>query len=342
MEHIFFKPEEPVLRLLDQRYLPEREEWFEARNLEDIIYSLQEMVVRGAPAIGITAAYGCCLLLKEVEAYADWQEKLLKGLNLLKAARPTAVNLTWAVDFMSKKWEEKKELSASELYGLWVQEALALHRLDIEINRKMGSWGAKLLEDGDVVMTHCNAGSLATGGFGTALGVIRAAIEAGKKITVIANETRPFLQGARLTAYELQKDNIEVIVACDNACGFLMQRGKVSKVIVGADRITSKGDVANKIGTYSVAVLAKKHNIPFYVAAPLYTIDPYTVKGEDIPIEERKQEEVTHIQGKRITPAGVKVFNYAFDVTPAELVSGIITEEGVFSYPYDFSFLKNR
>ena len=167
------------MRLLDQRYLPEREEWFEARNLEDVIYSLQEMVVRGAPAIGITAAYGCCLLLKEVEAYADWQEKLLKGLNLLKAARPTAVNLTWAVDFMSKKWEEKKELSASELYGLWVQEALALHRLDIEINRKMGSWGAKLLEDGDVVMTHCNAGSLATGGFGTALGVIRAAIEAG-------------------------------------------------------------------------------------------------------------------------------------------------------------------
>lgn len=339
MEHIHFDPQ-GILKLLDQRYLPEEEKWFEARNLEEVIYALQEMVVRGAPAIGITAAYGCCLCLKELKDEAHWSDKLKSSLEKLKKARPTAVNLVWAVNFMQEKWQQSLDISPLELYELWVQEALSLHRLDIEINRKMGFLGAELLQDGDVVMTHCNAGSLATGGFGTALGVIRAAIEQGKQITVIANETRPFLQGARLTAYELSKDNIKVKVACDNACGFLMQQGKVNKVIVGADRITLRGDVANKIGTYTVAVLAKRHNIPFYVAAPLYTIDPYTEKGEDIPIEQRKAEEVTHIKGKQITPEGIEVFNYAFDITPAELVSAIITEKKVFNYPYDFGFLK--
>ncbi|MDQ7031631.1 MAG: S-methyl-5-thioribose-1-phosphate isomerase [Desulfonauticus sp.] len=335
MKHIVFDADRSVLKLLDQRLLPEQEKWFECHKLEDVIFALQQMVIRGAPAIGITAAYGCCILLKEVQCHRDWKSKLEQGLKILSQARPTAVNLSWAVKKMQDRMKDV-EVSPKELYEIWAKDALEIHRQDIEMNKKMGRLGADLLDDKDVVMTHCNAGALATGGYGTALGVIRAAIEQGKQITVIANETRPFLQGARLTAYELQKDDIPVKVACDNACAFLMKNQLVNKVIVGADRIVANGDVANKIGTYGVAILAREHNIPFYVAAPFSTIDIGLSKGEDIPIEERCPQEVTHIENKQITPQGVEVFNYAFDITPANLISAIITEKKVFYFPYDF------
>ena len=336
MNHIVFDEEKKHLKLLDQRYLPLKEEWFVCARLDDVIYALREMVVRGAPAIGVTAAFGCYLLAQEVSDKAQWMSGIEAGLKKLSSARPTAVNLAWAVEWMRKKWEDQNVSSAQELAKLWLDEAQKLLLKDIEINKKMGQFGAELLEDGDVVMTHCNAGSLATGGYGTALGVIRAAIEAGKKIEVIANETRPFLQGARLTAYELKQDGIPVKVACDNAAALLMRKGLVHRVIVGADRIARNGDVANKIGTYGVALLARAHNIPFYVAAPMSTIDPDTPTGEDIPIEERPASEVTHINGQPVVPPGVEVFNYAFDITPAGLISAIITEEGIFRSPYCF------
>ncbi|WP_457570475.1 S-methyl-5-thioribose-1-phosphate isomerase [Desulfovulcanus sp.] len=336
MNHIYFDPEKKALVLLDQRYLPLKEEWFVCAGLNDVIYALKEMVVRGAPAIGVTAAFGCYLLAREAVNVGEWKTKIDQGLKRLSQARPTAVNLVWAVEFMRTAWAKSKIDSPGDLARLWLDLAQKILSKDISINKKMGQFGAELLEDGDVVMTHCNAGSLATGGYGTALGVIRAAIEAGKKIEVIANETRPFLQGARLTAYELKQDGIPVKVACDNAAALLMRKGLVHKVIVGADRIARNGDVANKIGTYGVALLAKAHNIPFYVAAPMSTIDPDTPTGEDIPIEERPASEVTHINGKPVVPPGVEVFNYAFDITPNELISGIITERGVFRPPYCF------
>jgi methylthioribose-1-phosphate isomerase len=336
MNHIYFDPEKNALVLLDQRCLPLKEEWFLCTNLEDVIYALKEMVVRGAPAIGVTAAFGCYLLAREAAAAGDWKAKIDQGLNELSQARPTAVNLVWAVDFMRSSWEKSQTNSPVELAHLWLELARKILAEDISINRKMGQFGAELLHDGDVVMTHCNAGSLATGGYGTALGVIRAAIEAGKKIEVIANETRPFLQGARLTAYELKQDGIPVKVACDNAAALLMRKGLVNKVIVGADRIARNGDVANKIGTYGVALLAKAHNIPFYVAAPMSTIDPKTPTGDDITIEKRPASEVTHINGQAVVPPGVEVFNFAFDITPNELISAIITEKGVFRPPYSF------
>jgi len=336
MNHIYFDSEKNALVLLDQRYLPLKEEWFLCTSLEDVIYALKEMVVRGAPAIGVTAAFGCYLLAREAAAAGEWKAKIDQGLNELSQARPTAVNLVWAVDFMRSAWAKSQIDSPVELAHLWLELARKILAEDISINKKMGQFGAELLCDGDVVMTHCNAGSLATGGYGTALGVIRAAIEAGKKIEVIANETRPFLQGARLTAYELKQDGIPVKVACDNAAALLMRKGLVHKVIVGADRIARNGDVANKIGTYGVALLAKAHNIPFYVAAPMSTIDPKTPTGDDIPIEERPASEVTHINGQAVVPPGVEVFNFAFDITPNELISAIITEKGVFRPPYSF------
>jgi len=336
MEHIVFDPNIPVLRLLDQRFLPLEEKWFDCRNLEDVIYSLQQMVVRGAPAIGVVAAYGCCLLIKELFADSNWEKNLSKGLEKLAQARPTAVNLKWAVSQMQTSLNQLAEKSPALIYNHWVEQAKTLHEQDIFINKQIGKIGAEVLRDGDTVMTHCNAGALATGGYGTALGVIRAAVEQGKKIKVIANETRPFLQGARLTCYELLQDQIDVELACDNACGFLMQKGVVDKVIVGADRIAANGDVANKIGTYAVAVLAKEHNLPFYVAAPFSTIDPKTLSGQDIPIEQRPEQEVLEINQKRIAPQGVKAINFAFDCTPARLITGIITEKGLYSYPYDF------
>lgn len=326
--HIQFKPEMDELRLLDQRLLPGREEWFVCRDMADVIYSLKEMVIRGAPAIGVTAAYGCCLAAAGADPQnPDWKRHVDEELTALANARPTAVNLSWAVNVMRKIWQ--KHMSLEELRRAWTRQAIALHRQDEADNRAMGAHGAALLADGSTVMTHCNAGALATGAYGTALGVIRAAVDAGKRIQVLANETRPFLQGARLTAYELAQDKIPVTICCDNAVGLLMGRGMVQAVVVGADRVAANGDTANKIGTYTVAVLARRHGVPFYVAAPFSTIDFAASSGADIPIEERTSREVTHIQDRMITPEGVSVLNFAFDVTPAELITAIITEKGV-------------
>lgn len=335
-DHIRFDAEGTTLLLLDQRKLPLVEETFSCRTVEDVIYALQTMVVRGAPAIGVSAAYGCRIALKQaMAAGAYWRNELERLLSMLAQARPTAVNLAWAVRVM-------REAGASvydprELADIWLALARKIHAEDIAMNKAMGRFGGALLADGDTVMTHCNAGALATAGYGTALGVIRGAVDMGKKISVIANETRPFLQGARLTAYELRKDSIPVTVACDNACSLLMQRGLVSKVVVGADRIVANGDVANKIGTSGVAILARHYGIPFYVAAPSSTFDLATPEGSLIPIEDRTPLEVTHVGATQITPDGVPVFNYAFDVTDHSLITGIITERGVLSPPYTSS-----
>lgn len=331
--HIRFDLEKDILHLLDQRVLPEREEYFPCRNTDDVVTALKEMVVRGAPAIGVTAAWGCSLALREAGTGPEWERRLEAALSRLEGARPTAVNLAWAVRRMRALWRTAG-VDAGALRDLWRREAAAIQREDVACNRALGRFGAACIKDGDTVMTHCNAGALATAGYGTALGVVRAAWEEGKKISVIANETRPFLQGARLTAYELAREGIPVAVACDNACGLLMRRGMVQCVVTGADRIAANGDAANKIGTYSVALLAREHGIPFYIAAPLSTIDRDAPNGDAIPIEERPAAEVAHIGPARITPEGVPVYNYAFDVTPAALIHGIITEKGVLRPPY--------
>jgi methylthioribose-1-phosphate isomerase len=335
-DHIRFDAEACALLLLDQRKLPLVEETFACRTVEDVIYALQTMVVRGAPAIGVTAAYGCRIALKQaLAAGAYWANELGRLLGLLAQARPTAVNLAWAVGEMRAAAAGVADPGA--LADVWLALARKIHADDIAMNRAMGHFGGELLDDGDTVMTHCNAGALATAGYGTALGVIRGAVDMGKKISVIANETRPFLQGARLTAYELHKDGIPVTVACDNACSLLMQRGLVQKVVGGADRIVANGDVANKIGTSGVAILARHYGIPFYVAAPSSTFDLATPHGGLIPIEDRTPLEVTHVGPTQITPDGVPVFNYAFDVTDNALITGIVTERGVLYPPYTTS-----
>lgn len=335
-EHIQFSEIKQALLLLDQRILPGREEYFTCADTEDVIYALQTMVVRGAPAIGVTAAYGCWLALRQAMAQAGpgWRVRLDELLRGLENARPTAVNLRWAVELMRAEAKAAGDIGPDALSERWLAKAKAVHAEDIEINKAMGRFGAAAIDDGDTVMTHCNAGALATAGYGTALGVVRAAVEQGKRIKVIANETRPFLQGARLTAYELAKDGIDVTVACDNAVGHLMKKGMVQKVVVGADRIAANGDAANKIGTYTVALAAKAHGVPFYVAAPASTFDLRIRSGDQIPIENRTPREVTHIGDHQITPEGVPVLNYAFDVTPAELIAGIATEKGLLRAPY--------
>ncbi len=340
--HIQFHTANNTLVLLDQRYLPGREDFFSCQSLADIIYALREMVVRGAPAIGVTAAWGCVIAALETARLnpAGWEQALEERLSALSNARPTAVNLAWAVARMRTLWQQKQGISLAELTELWRREAASMHAQDIAINKRMGEHGAAVIAEGDTILTHCNAGALATAGFGTALGVIYAAHAQKKNIRVIADETRPFLQGARLTAYELQLAGVPVTVACDNACAFLMQRGMVQKVVVGADRIAANGDAANKIGTYGVALLAKAHNIPFYVAAPLSTIDRATKTGEQIPIEERPAREVSHVGETALVPQGVPVYNFAFDVTPAHLIAGIITEAGVLTAPYEESIPK--
>ncbi len=339
MQHIIYDEGQEALLLLDQRLLPGREEVFPCRNSGDVVTALKEMVVRGAPAIGVAAAWGCVLAaLETAEAEAGGElfdrHARLEGLvERIASARPTAVNLRGAVDRLRALRTPEMPLAA--LIRLWKKEAAALQREDIEANKAMGAVGAALLPPGARVMTHCNAGALATAGWGTALGVIRSAWEKDKNLSVIANETRPFLQGARLTAWELARDGIPVRVACDNACALLMARGMVDCVVVGADRIAVNGDTANKIGTYGVALLAREHGVPFYAAAPCSTIDIRTPEGSSIPIEERDPREVTHVGDCRITPEGVEVFNFAFDVTPARLIDAIITERGVLRPPYD-------
>lgn len=333
-DHIQFDAHSLTLDLLDQRVLPEREERVLCRTPEDVITALQNMTVRGAPAIGVTAAFGCALAVARCTDAAAWQSQLDADLAALAAARPTAVNLRWAVERMQRVRAAAASASRAELLGLFIEAAFSMQREDVAACKTLGRHGADCIQDNDTVLTHCNAGALATAGYGTALGVIRAAIEQGKRVRVIANETRPFLQGARLTAWELAVDNIPVTVACDNACPLLMQKGLVQCVVVGADRIAANGDTANKIGTFGVALAAKNFNVPFYVAAPLSTIDVATAAGTAIPIEERPAEEVIFCGDRRISPVNVPVYNFAFDVTPANLVSGIITEYGVLRPPF--------
>jgi methylthioribose-1-phosphate isomerase len=317
--------------LLDQRLLPVEETWLEYTDYRDIAEAIRTMVVRGAPAIGVTAAFGAALGARQIEA-ADFDgffAEFESVCALLGATRPTAVNLFWALERMQECARANRSLPLAELKARLLAEALEMAAEDERINRAMGGHGAALIADGARVLTHCNAGALATAGYGTALGVIRAAVEAGKKVAVLADETRPWLQGARLTAWELQRDNIPVTLICDNMAGYLMSQGEIDCVIVGADRIAANGDTANKIGTYTVAVLAKEHGLPFYVAAPISTIDLSLESGAQIPIEERDRREVTHSGERQLAPAGVAVRNPAFDVTPARLISAIITERGL-------------
>jgi len=323
--------------MLDQRLLPTEEKWLMLRTYNDVAAGIKDMVVRGAPAIGVSAAYGIALGAKQFVGtnVDDLEEELEYISDVLAKTRPTAVNLFWAIDRMKRTFQKAKSegRSVSEIKQILLEDSKAIHEEDIESQRLIAQFGGELLQDNSTVLTHCNAGALATGGvWGTALGVIRGAVDQGKHIAVIADETRPYLQGARLTAWELMQDNIPVTLITDNMAGSLMCQGKINLCIVGADRIAANGDVANKIGTYSVAVLAKAHGIPFYVAAPYSTIDLQTKSGADIPIEQRNAQEVTTIHGSRpVAPTGVSVYNPAFDVTPAALITGIITERGVFT-----------
>lgn len=328
------------LDLLDQRLLPERVFYATCRDPRDVARAIADMVVRGAPAIGIAAGYGLVLGAKQAARSAKGDDSFCASLremsDFLKAARPTAVNLTWAVDrVLSRGMAALSQGGVTEALAVMEREAVAIHREDVEGNVAIGRHGAALIRPGSRVLTHCNAGALATGGFGTALGVVRRAWKDGKIRMVYADETRPFLQGARLTAWELMQDGIPVTLIVDSAAGYLMSRGSVDAVIVGADRIARNGDVANKIGTYSLACLAAKHGIPFYVAAPFSTVDLATSSGGRIPIEERNEDEVRTVMGKGIAPENVKVWNPAFDVTPAELVTAIITEKGVTTPPFE-------
>ncbi len=335
--HIRYDMASNQLLLLDQKALPLVETTVACSTMDDVIGCIRDLTVRGAPAIGVAAAWGAVLAAREAAALppcSDWRAFVNAALDRLAIARPTAVNLAWAVDRMRRVMRDANPSCAKDIVLAWEREAAAVQDEDTASNRAIGNFGADLLDGGDTVLTHCNAGALATAGFGTALGVIRAAIGQGKALSVIADETRPILQGARLTAYELAKDCFPVKGACDNAAGLLMRKGLVDKVIVGADRIAANGDVANKIGTYSVAVLAKEHSIPFYVAAPFSTVDVGTPNGEAIPIEERGTGEVAYFGGVRTMPEGVEAYNFAFDVTPARLITGIITEKGVLWPPY--------
>ena len=317
--------------MLDQRLLPTREVYRVYTDHRDVARAIKDMVVRGAPAIGVAAAMGIALGARTLRG--DVGRGFDRLCRTFAATRPTAVNLFWAIERMRRVFTRHRHRSPDTLRMLLEREALAIHDEDVAVNQRLGRHGAALLEDGATVLTHCNAGALATAGYGTALAVVRAAVEAGKRIQVISCETRPFLQGARLTAWELKKDRIPVTLITDNMAGHFMQRGRVSCVVVGTDRTAANGDVANKIGTYTLAVLAHRHAIPFYVAAPTSSVDLACRSGDDIPIEERPSREVTHVLDRQIAPSGVRVANPAFDVTPNELVTAIITESGVARQP---------
>ncbi|HKO62866.1 MAG TPA: S-methyl-5-thioribose-1-phosphate isomerase [Pyrinomonadaceae bacterium] len=327
------------IRMLDQRLLPREEKYLTLRSYEDVAEAIKKMVVRGAPAIGVSAAMGLALGASQSVgmSVSDLRDDFDYMCQVMSQTRPTAVNLFWAIERMRArlKREEATTNDVGEIKARLVDEALSIFKEDIAANRAIGRHGAELIPDNSTVLTHCNAGALATAGdYGTALGVIRGARDAGKRIAVIADETRPFLQGLRLTAWELAKDDIPVTVITDNMAGHVMKSGKVNVVVVGADRIAANGDAANKIGTYMVAVLANKHDIPFYVAAPISTLDLTINTGQDIPIEERDQKEVTHIGDTQLAPDGIGVHNPAFDVTPNELITAIITDKGVARPPY--------
>ena len=338
--------ENGAVRLIDQRLLPTDEVTVECTDYRQVAEAIRNMTVRGAPAIGVTAAGGLALGAISLKAQTpdEFRREFHEICDVMGATRPTAVNLFWAIDRMKKAVQDVGFADVGEMKKALRNEADKILKEDLEINERMGKNGAGLLEDGDVVLTHCNAGALATAGnYGTALGVIKAAHLEGKKISVFADETRPFLQGARLTAWEMKKEGIGVTLITDNMAGHCMKKGMIDKVVVGSDRIAKNGDVANKIGTYSVAVLAKTHGIPFYVVAPISTIDFNITDGERIPIEERDVREVSHIGGRRIAPDGIDIFNPAFDVTPNEYVEAIVTEKVVARRPYTESLerLKN-
>ena len=327
------------VRFLDQTKLPTQEVYVTCKSYQEVAEAIRSMVVRGAPAIGVAAAMGIALGVRDSAAknVAELQAEFEKISKVIGETRPTAVNLFWAIERMRKLLRSKLALPIAEIKQKFVAEAQSMYLEDIAANQAMGKHGAVLMPVSGGVLTHCNAGALATCGYGTALGVVRAAIEQGKQIRVFADETRPFLQGSRLTAWVLNKDGIPTTVISDSMAGAMMQQGKINAVIVGADRIAANGDVANKIGTYTIAILAKEHGIPFYVAAPWSTVDLKTPSGEQIPIEQRAAREVTHMAGTAITPEGIAVENPAFDVTPHRYVAAIITERGVARAPFSES-----
>src|SRR5262245_8520913 len=333
--------EDDVVVMIDQRKLPSQEIYIRCKTATEVAKAIKTMVIRGAPAIGVAAAMGLALGMRRSKATGTKQftTEFQRLCDLMAGTRPTAVNLFWAIERMKQAFAEAAQdgRSVDEIRERLVVEAQRIHDEDLESCRAMGAHGATLVPDAARILTHCNAGALATAGYGTALGVIRAAAEQGKRVAVMADETRPFLQGARLTAWELVKDGIETTVITDNMAGAMMRLGTVDLVVVGADRIAANGDVANKIGTYAVAVLAREHDIPFYVAAPRSTIDLDTPDGNGIPIEERNAREVTHVGPSRLTPEGARVRNPAFDVTPAKYVTAIITERGIARPPYSES-----
>jgi methylthioribose-1-phosphate isomerase len=331
---IFWKDDAIVM--IDQKALPHEERVLRFTDYKDVIAAIKDLTIRGAPAIGVAAAMGIALGALHLTASSKEYFKIAfhEICDQFSRTRPTARNLFWAIERMKKTFDEAISGSPDKIKRVLVEEAMRICEEDIAINEKIGITGRSLIQDGDQILTHCNAGALATAGCGTALGVVRAAWEEGKKIHVFVDETRPVLQGARLTAWELMKEKIPATLIADNMAGFLMKQGKISNVIVGADRIAANGDVANKIGTYSLAILAKEHNIPFYVAAPLSTIDVSLRNGDEIPIEERNAEEITTIRGIRVAPEGVHVYNPAFDVTPNRYITAIITEAGVVFPPY--------
>jgi methylthioribose-1-phosphate isomerase len=322
--------------MIDQRLLPQRYEVLVCRNYHELADAIRDMAVRGAPAIGAAAAFGVALCATQSEATEPDQllAELQEAAREIGETRPTAVNLFWALHRMRAKAESLRDRPAAEIIGSLVAEAQAIADEDVETNRRMGHFGAELLHDGDAILTHCNAGRLATVDYGTALGVVRAAVEQGKCIHVYADETRPRSQGARLTAWELMQDGIPVTLIADNAAGYFLRTGKIQAVIVGADRIAANGDVVNKVGTYHVAVVARENNVPFYAVAPTSTIDMNTSDGDSVPIEERSSAEVTHVEGMCVAPEGVVVANPAFDVTPHRYVSAIVTERGIAWPPF--------
>lgn len=329
VETIEWTPEGVIM--IDQTRLPRETVYVTCRTYREVADAIRNMIIRGAPAIGVAAAMGVALGALQSQ---DLERDMPVICETLAKTRPTAVNLFWAIDRMKRLYAGIRHFAIDEIRQRLVAEAQQIRAEDIAINEAIGRNGAPLVPDGKTVLTHCNAGALATAGFGTALGVIRAAVQVGKKIDVFADETRPFLQGARLTAWELQRDGIQTTLITDNMAGHFLKSGRIGCVVVGADRIAANGDVANKVGTYTVAVLAKENNVPFYVAAPVSTLDLTLASGDQIPIEERAAKEVTHLQGVHVAPDGIAVANPAFDVTPNRYVSAIITERGVARAPY--------
>lgn len=333
---------EEKIRIIDQSKLPQKLEYIYCKDVETLREAISSLKIRGAPVIGIAAAFGVVLGIMDCSApdYLSFQKEMEKVIDYLARSRPTAVNLFWSLKRMKDCAEKNKDKEIKEIKAILEKEALQIMEEDKRCNRQIGENGVSLIEDGETILTHCNAGALATADYGTALGIIYRAKREGKKVKVYVDETRPLLQGARLTAWELLREGIEVILICDDMAGQVMQEGKIDKVLVGADRVVANGDVANKIGTYTLAVLAKENGIPFYVACPFSSIDLSLSCGKAIPIEQRDSSEITNGLGKRIAPQGVKTYNPAFDVTPARYIKGIITEKGIHEPPYEKSLQK--